>query len=94
MQSLHAAARAGGSSRDAMIDGHCKAEAEAEAEELKHARAAQWGERQNSQRQDSMPSLHAAARAGCSSRDAHEIHRFLNNLNSYLVSDPTESDGS
>ena len=36
----------------------------------KHARAPQWGERQNSQRQDSMPSLHAAARAGGSSRDA------------------------
>ena len=36
----------------------------------KHARAPQWGERQNSQKQDSMPSLHAAARAGGSSRDA------------------------
>ena len=35
MPSLHAAARAGGSSRDAMTDGHCKAEADAEAEELK-----------------------------------------------------------
>ena len=29
---------------------------------------------------------------GDSSRDAHEIHGFLSNLNSYLVSDPTESD--
>ena len=60
----------------------------------KHKQAPQWGERQNFQRQDSMQSLHAAARAGGSSRDAHEIHGFLNNLNSYLVSDPTESDRS
>ena len=60
----------------------------------KHARAPQWGERQNSQRQDSMPSLHAAARAGSSSRDAHEIHGFQSNWNSYLVSDPTELDRS
>ena len=39
MPPLRAAARAGGSSRDAMIDDHCKAEAEAEAEELAATRA-------------------------------------------------------
>ena len=31
----------------------------------KHARAPQWGERQNSQRQDSMPSLHAKIDSHC-----------------------------
>ena len=44
--------------------------AQARLNKSKHARVPQWGERQNSQRQDSMPSLHAAARAGGSSRDA------------------------
>ena len=44
MPSLHAAARAGGSSRDAMTDGHCKAEADAEAEELKPFCRSDWSE--------------------------------------------------